>query len=142
VLKVVVDTNQFVSSLLIKKGLPVRIIDAWRRGTYILVTSNEILEEVSRVLRYPRIQGKYRFQEESIESLVSVVERQAIVLQNPDPVDVIKEDPDDNRILACAIQGKAHYIVSGDPHLLKVRKYQDVTIVTPREFIAILERDP
>ena len=54
-------------------------------------------------------------------------------------VDVIKEDPDDNKIIECAIEGKADCIITNDNHLLKIREYAGIRILTPSEFLKILE---
>jgi len=54
----------------------------------------------------------------------------------------LEDDPDDNQILACALEGKAEFLVTGDHHLLKLRRVQETRIVTPREFLAILDARP
>jgi len=135
VLKVVVDTNQFVSSLITRKGPPAGLLQAWREHTYILITSTEILEEVARVLRYPRIARKYSLREEDIKSFLNLIEHEAVILPETIKINVIKDDPDDNKVLACALEAQAQYIVSGDNHLLNLRQYKDIAIVTVREFL-------
>lgn len=139
-LKVVLDTNLFISGLINPLGPPAQIINAWRRYAYILITSNEILEEIEHVLYYPHIIKKYHLSREVIESNINLIKQEAIVLFDTIKLNVIKSDPDDNKILACALEAKAHYIISGEGHLLCLVQYQDIKIVTAREFLKILTR--
>jgi putative PIN family toxin of toxin-antitoxin system len=67
---------------------------------------------------------------ELIESLLSVVE----VIQEPRIEAVIPQDPDDDKILACAVASRARWIVSGDAHLLAVKRYRGIAILTPKQF--------
>lgn len=141
-LKIVLDTNQFVSSLISKKGPPAQLLQAWYEHLFIMITSSEILKEIERVLHYPRIYQKYHLTKESIATLIAVIEHEAIVLFDTPKVDIIKEDPTDNKILACAVHAKADYVITGDRHLLDLRQYEDIGIVTPREFLDIIDYKP
>lgn len=138
--KVVLDTNQFVSSLLVKKGIPARLLEAWHAHAYILIASREILKEVERVLLYPHITKKYKLQKEDIESLINTIEHEAIVLFDTPEINIIKEDPQDNKILACALKANADYLVSGDRHLLDLGQYKNTAIVSARDFLEIITR--
>ena len=137
-LKAVIDTNQFVSSLINKKGPPAQLIEAWRNHYYVLITAKDILAEIRRVLSYPHISQKYCISQDDIESLMSLIEHEGIVLSETIKLDVVKEDPEDNKILACAIGAKADYIVSGDKHLRDLRQYQGIPIITVVEFLKLL----
>lgn len=137
-LKAVLDTNQFVSSIIVKKGVPAQLLRAWQEHAYILTTSRQIIAEVERALHYPRILKKYHLQEKDIQALINLIEHEAIVLPSPRRVNIIKDDPDDNQVLACALEAKAPYIVSGDKHLLKLGQYKNISIVTVREFLKII----
>lgn len=138
-LKVVLDTNQFISSVITKKGISAQLFQAWRQQSYILITSKEILEEIERVLRYPRIIEKYHIKEKEIESLINLIKHTAVVLPGLGILNVIKEDPDDNKFLSCAFEAKAQYIISGDKHLLELRQYKNISIITAREFLKIID---
>lgn len=72
--------------------------------------------------------GKLELFEELILAISELVEPKI-------KINIIKDDPDDNKILECAVEGKVNYIVSGDKHLLRVRAYQGIKIITPREFM-------
>ena len=135
-LKVVLDTNVFVSSLLVRSGLPAQMLDAWRERRYLLITSPAIIAEVRAVLNYPRIRRKYAITDEDVEQLVALLEREAVVVPGDAEMDgAIPEDPADERVLACAVEAGADCIVSGDHHLLDLQTYQGIPILTVREFL-------
>ena len=136
-LKVVIDTNQFVSSLISKKGKPAQLVELWRQQHFILVTSPEIIAEIKKVLEYPHIRKKYNLRKEDIQSLLILIEHEAVIVPNLPAVDVIKEDPDDNKFLACALAAQAEYIVTGDQHLLSLGRYGSTLIVTVKDFLLI-----
>ena len=125
-LKVVIDTNQFVSSLISKQGKSARLVDLWRQQYFILVTSLEIIAEIKKVLEYPHITQKYKLNKADIQSLLILIEHEAVIVPNSPVVNVIKDDPDDNKFLACALAAQAEYIVSGDQHLLSLGRYGSI----------------
>lgn len=137
-LKVVIDTNQFISSVINKHGPSANLLEAWRKYHFTLVLSEKILLEIRRVFSYPRISQKYRLNENDINALVDFLEHEAVVLSDLGKIDVIKDDPEDNEILACALEAGADYIVSGDKHLLNLKNYQGITIVTVQEFLKLI----
>jgi putative PIN family toxin of toxin-antitoxin system len=139
VFKVVIDTNQFISSIITKKGPSAQLLEAWRNHYFILILSKNIIKEIKRVLYYPHIKKKYNLQEEDIESLINLIEREAIILSDSIKINVINDDPEDNKFLACGIEAEADYIISGDKHLLNLHQYKDIQITTVREFLRIIE---
>ena len=137
-IKVVLDTNILVSALIVKVGKPAQILE--HIDALELLTSEEILAEVARVLHYPRIQKRYRLSDETISTFLERLRAVSTVVTVHTPVKVITADPDDDKFLACAIDGEASYIVSGDPHLLTLRLYQDIQILSPTTFLDILNQ--
>ena len=137
-IKAVLDTNQFVSGLILRRSVPGQVLQAWYEHKYILITSREILQEIERVLYYPHIFQKYRLTKKDIETVMTIVEHRSVIILDVPKVNIIKDDPTDNKILGCALAAKADYIVSGDRHLLDLRKYKDISIVTAREFLEII----
>ncbi len=137
-LKVVLDTNQFVSSLLIPEGPSARIVDLWRDHKFILAASDHILEEICRVLKYPHITKKYKLNTRKISNLMNLLEQEAVIVNASGYLNVIKQDPDDNHILLCAIKSRADYIVSGDKVLLSLGAYQKIKIVRPVDFLKVI----
>ncbi|MDO9513566.1 MAG: putative toxin-antitoxin system toxin component, PIN family [Elusimicrobiota bacterium] len=139
-LKVVLDTNQFVSAVISLKGASAQILKAWKNCLYTLITSKGIIKEIKRVLEYPHITKKYHLEKEDIESLINLIGQEAVVLSDSIQLDVIKDDPSDNKFLACAVEAQANYIVSGDKHLLSLRHYKNISIVTVQEFLEIIKQ--
>lgn len=137
-LKVVVDTNQFVSSIISKKGASARLIDAWRHYEFRLIISTAIFEEIKEVLQYPRIIKACKLTPAEMDLFIVFIRKRAVVLTDVPPVNVVKDDPDDNAVLACAIKAGADYIVSGDDHLLSLKEYKGIRILTVLEFLKIL----
>lgn len=139
-LRVVLDTNVFVSSLLSTKGLPAQVLHAWREGRYMLVTSPPIIAEIIEVLESPRISKKYLIGQEDIEHLVDLLKTDTILVPGRAAVKgSVPQDPRDEMFLACAIDAKADCIVSGDRHLLDLRTYRGIPILTVNEFAEKLE---
>lgn len=138
-LKVVIDINLFVSGVISKKGNPARLLQLWHNRAFLVIISEQMVEDLGRVLRYPRLKNKYNLQNEEIEQAVSAIKKFAVMLPNTIELDVIKDDPDDNKVLACALAVKADYIVSGDSHLLDLGIFKDIPIVTVKDFIDNIE---
>lgn len=133
--KVVLDTNVFISGLILPKSIPSKILDLWRENKFILVASPKILQELNKALHYPKILKFYKIKEKTIKDLIESIAKTSIVVFDEKIVEVIKEDPDDNKFLSCAISAKADFIVSGDKHLLKIKEFQGIPILKPRDFL-------
>jgi len=135
-LKAVLDANVFVSSLLVRVGQPARLLRAWREQRYLLITSPAIIAETEATLNYPRIRQKYAIMDEDIEQLIALLKRDALLMPgNAQVAGVIPQDPADEKVLACAIDAQADFIVSGDRHLLHLDTYHGIPILTVRQFL-------
>lgn len=140
-LRVVVDTNVLVSGVLSKKGAPAELLDAWRAGRYTLLSSPEIIAEVRAVFHYPHIRDKYRLSEDEIESIITLLELNSVVVSTDAELsEVISDDPKDEMFLACAQKGNADFIVSGDHHLLDLGFYKTIPILSARQFMEMLSK--
>jgi len=131
----VYDTNILISSF-IGKGPPHQVFDAVLKGKVKLILSPEIIEEFNDVI--PR--KKFGFTEKQIKKAKSIVLRVSIIIEPEEKVNIIKADPDDNKFLECAKAAKVKYIVSGNKHLLKLKKWEKIKIVTANEFMKILKK--
>jgi putative PIN family toxin of toxin-antitoxin system len=141
-LRVVFDTNIFVSKALIPHGQPAQAFTAWRELRCQLLVSPPILAEVRHTLGYARIRRKYAITDEIVDQLIQILVEYAILVEGEaDVIGAVPDDPDDEIILACAIDGKADLIVSGDRHLLDLDEYRGVPIVTVRDFLNRLSPD-
>jgi len=131
--KVVIDTNVFVSGLNFK-GKPREILDLiWKEEIKVCI-SLFILRELEKVL-----EEIFGWDKERIGNTVERIKDKTIKVQPKVKISVIKEKNDDNRILECAVEGKAQYIVSGDKHhLLPLKEYQCINILSPAKFLEVM----
>ena len=122
-LRAVLDTNLFVSSMLVRQGKPAQVLDAWRERSYLLVISPAVIAEIRSCLSYPRIRRKYPITDEEVGELIQLLENEALVVTGgATEAGAVPDDPDDELVLACAIDGIADFIVSGDRHLLDLEE--------------------
>lgn len=130
-LRVVLDTNIMVSVLLFS-GHAAGLVEQWRHGRLVLLFSRDTLAELVRVMNYP----KFKLTARECKSILHREVLPFIISVNPRPKPkIIKDDPDDDMFLACALAGKADYLVSGDTHLLELKTYRSLPILSLRTFI-------
>ena len=137
--RAVLDTNVYVSGTLLSRGVLWEVLEAWRQNEFILVTSEAILAEIERVLRYPRIRRRYSVIAQDVARLMDSLRADALVVPGEVEVSRTSDDPDDDKFLACALEAQAECIVTGDPHLLSLGPYHGIAILTPREFLERLQ---
>ena len=139
-IRVVLDANVLVSALLNFKNAPsADIYYAIKANQLILVTSKAILAEVQEVLGRDRLAVKYQLSPRKQVTLVAQIQNIAYVVKVRMALSAVAADPDDNKVLACAMKGKATYVVTGDPHLLDLHAFHQIKIVSPRAFLAVLK---
>ena len=137
-IRAVADTNIIVSGTIVSQGHPAQILQAWRRGEFTLISSPAIIAEVIEVLARPQIVRRYHIPAQELSHLKRLLETTTIQVPGTKNVDVVRDDPDDDILVAVALEGEAEYIISGDPHLLRLQEVQGIRIVTPRQFLAYL----
>jgi putative PIN family toxin of toxin-antitoxin system len=130
-MKVVLDTNVFVSGILWEKGSSGKIVNLWKEQELTLVTSTEIIAELVRVLREFKIQ----LGEETLQQLEQEILKNSVVVRPKTKLSVVVDDPTDNKFIEAAIEGKAQHIITQDKHLLKIERYKSITIFTPDAFL-------
>ena len=136
-MRIVLDTNIFVSALITTNTPPDMIYRARMRGEIEVVTCNAQLDELARVLSRPRLRG-YLDPEEA-RLILDNLDTRAVLLADPPAVE-LSPDPKDNRILAAAIAGGADLIITGDKrHLLFLGEAAGIPIVTAREALKRLQ---
>jgi putative PIN family toxin of toxin-antitoxin system len=140
-MRFVLDTNIIVSAFLVALGAPARIVAAWRAGDFEVVVSRVLLAEYEEVRNYERIRRRHHMTPQQITAEVQDIERFAILVEPEAVPAVIAADPDDDQVLACAAAGQADYIVSGDPHLLNLREYRGIRILSPAALAALLKTE-
>lgn len=132
--RVVLDTNVLVSGLF-WRGNSHRILLACKSNKLHLITSPELLQEFKAVLER---EEKFGLSQEEIEKIVESVAKLAEMVFPNKRLKTIKNHPADNRLLECAEEGEADYIISGDKHLTALRKFKGVKILSPAEAIKLL----
>ncbi|MEK9164497.1 MAG: putative toxin-antitoxin system toxin component, PIN family [Chloroflexota bacterium] len=138
-MKALVNTNPLVSALLKPEGPSGQIFQRWRGGEFELAVSPTTLAELSDVLRRPHIAKKYPLRDRDIQNHLAVLREFGEVAPGNLTLEVIPDDPKDNHVLSAAVETDAACIVSGDRHLLDMGEYQGIRILTPRDFLTILE---
>lgn len=133
-LRVVLDTNVLISGTL-WSGIPSDILEKCRLRCIDLIISTEILSELEETLRYEK---KFKQTEESIKKNINEIAGISMIVEPKERLFVIEKDVDDNVVLECALAGDSDYIITGDKHLLELKEYGKIKVVTPREFIEIL----
>jgi hypothetical protein len=119
------------------RGVSSRVFAAWREGVFRPLVSRPILLEYARVLAYP----KFRLPTERIRSLLEVGFLPFVeTVEVKSRPRVVREDPPDDEFLACAVAGRADFLVSGDAHLLALRTHEGIPIVAPAAFLQVLDR--
>jgi uncharacterized protein len=136
-LRVVLDANQFVSALLKPGSNPDLIMRMVREDRVTLIMSEDIRSEIHRVLTYPKIAKRLVCSPEELASFIDRLGAVAVMTPGSLMVNVIADDPSDNKYLACAMEGKADFIVSGDHHLLDQRVFKGIRIITPASFLEV-----
>ena len=134
-IRAVLDTNTIVSGFG-WGGPPAAVLDAALDGRFELVTSPALLDELHRVLSYPKLQAVIGDSDELIELLALA----AIVVTPTKTVELVR-DPDDNRLIEAAQAGGADVIVTGDKDLLTLEEVGQISMLTPREFLATFRQD-
>jgi putative PIN family toxin of toxin-antitoxin system len=128
-MRIVVDTNVIISALVFG-GLPRQVLDGAASGVYSLYFSSPIQTEVKRIL-----EEKFGWDPQEVRARTAVVWKFGIQVNPQERLDVVPDDPDDNRVLECALAARAHTIISGDHHLLRLGGFQSIPIQTPRQFL-------
>jgi putative PIN family toxin of toxin-antitoxin system len=131
-MRVVLDTNVLVSAL-VSHGKSRRLLTKLFEG-HEIVSSKQMLAELVDVLS----SEKFGLNRRQIEEFLSIMVRKSLVATVTECPEIITEDPDDNTILATASEGEAEYIVSGDRHLLELREFGEIKIVTVGKMLELL----
>ncbi len=140
-LAAVLDVNVLISSVLASLGIPRRIFDAWRQGRFVVKIADVMLVELEQKLRTSRIARRYHLTDEEIAAMLGLLRAEAErVTLSPEDLLVVTGDPEDDGVLATCRLGRVGYLVTGDYGLLDLHEYSGVGIVSPRQFLEILNQ--
>ncbi|MDI6602973.1 MAG: putative toxin-antitoxin system toxin component, PIN family [Patescibacteria group bacterium] len=129
-IKVVLDTNIFISALF-WKGAPHQIFKKVLRGAILNSISPQILEEIKERLLY-----KFKVPPEKVKEFLEIIVFNSEIVYPKKKLNIIKKDSSDNKILECALEAKASFVISGDKHLLEVKEYKGIKIISPKKFLS------
>lgn len=135
----VVDTNLFVSGLIIEKGYPFQLIEQLRKGAFVVITSSTVREELEEVLRRDKF-TKF-LTEQKIAAFLDMYDVSSLTVTPKIRLPVPVRDPKDEKILAAALGGKAEYLVTGDDDLLVLNgnlAIKNLKIITVKDFLELL----
>ena len=127
--KIVLDTNVIVSAFG-WKGVPHEIFQKCIESHFQLFISPPLLSEIKRVLSY----HKFHFNQDEIDEFLSIIIEVAEIVEPEIIINLILHDPSDNRVLECAITADCEYIISGDRHLLIIKEFETIKILSPDQF--------
>lgn len=135
--RVVLDSVIAVSAFL-TDGLAADMVSRCQENTH-LYTTEEILQEIRRVLlEKPHIRNRYKYSSEQVEAFINYLRNISTVVTHLPEIHVIERDPKDDIIIFCAVAVSANYIISRDRDLLDLGNYQQIQIITPEDFMRIL----
>ena len=128
-MKVVLDTNIFISGIF-WKGSSNKVILNWKEGKFTLVTSLETISEIIKILK----DFKIKLPGQMIREWIDLIVRNSIIVEPKERIAIVKDDPKDNIFIETAVAGNVDYLISQDSHLLRLKEFREIKIITPEEF--------
>lgn len=125
-MRIVFDTNVYIAAVL-RGGFAEDIITLADKKAVTLLTSKEILNELENKLIV-----KFNFTHEQVNLIINRINKLSIKIDTKIKITHINRDPDDNKILECAISGEADLIVSSDQDLIQLKTYKGISIIHPK----------
>lgn len=140
-MKITLDTNILVSAFISKEGQPAAILDLILTFSEIeLVLSEPILAEFKDVLSRREVKERFGYSARDIDRFVNAIRSASTIVKVKSDFKVVSEDPKDNIIINTAYDGKVDYIVSGDSHLQRLRRFKGIRIVKARSMLKIIRQ--
>lgn len=134
-MRIVLDTNVYISAIIIG-GLREKVLKETRKKKIEVLICLDILEEISRVLK-----EKFNWQNWKIQIVIDDIFQKTILIKPKTKIPLIKEKKADNKILECALEGKAHFIISGDKkHILPLKEFKGIKILNPKYFLKLIQK--
>lgn len=138
-MKVVCDTNVLVSALL-WKGELVFLYKLINEGKITVCFSGDTFKELVGVANYPHIVAKAKEENLDFTKAIKTLALTSELVSPERTPKIIKQDPSDDKFLACAIACQASFIISGDRHLLGLKDFEGISIVSPKEFLRVIKK--
>jgi len=141
-IRVVLDTNIITSTTILAEGHSSQVLDLCEKKEIEVILSPPILKEIEDVLNRPRIVKQQWMTQEEVQLLIRRLRQSGIITPGSLDLRVVQDDPDDDKFIVATLEGDADYIdiVSGDPHLKRLKEYQGIKILSPAEFLEIMPK--
>jgi uncharacterized protein len=137
----VLDTNVWVSAMLSPGNPPAKILELALSGKMQLIISPGIIREIGQVLKYPKVKKalkKHQISSQEVDEVILKLLKVAVITTGEILAAGVSDDPADDMVIACALEGQADFIISGDHHLTDLKDYQGIKIVDPATFWALI----
>ncbi len=135
----VLDSTVLVSAFLTRGGVSDELLRQAREGAFVVFLSEAILAEVEQTLAYPRIRQRYTYTDEDVLAFCERLRTVAsFVTELPDTTGAVPRDPNDDMVVATARAAGARYLITRDLDLLSLQTYENISMLTPEAFMAIL----
>jgi uncharacterized protein len=131
--RVVLDTNIIISSAL--GGALVLVLEKWDAGEFMVIVTTDVVSEYFEVLN----RSKFGLKQETIDRIINFIYQFSEFVVPEEKIRFIADDPEDDKFLEAAVAGKVDFIVSGDKHLLDLKEFRSIPIITGREFLDWLQ---
>jgi putative PIN family toxin of toxin-antitoxin system len=135
VLEVTADSNIYISALVFA-GRPLPFLDGARGGVFSLAISEALLDEGHRILR-----DKFGWSKEALDEAAASIGDFTRRVRPSEAIDAVMADPDDNRVLECAVAAASQFIVTGDGDLLRLGSYRAIQILRVADFMELISPD-
>ncbi len=133
-MRITADTNFLVSATQWDYSVSHKLLIKLLDKNIKIFTTKKVLEEFSEVL-----ERDFQYTTEEVAKIVEKVMTFVTLIETTSKIDVVKDDPDDDKILECAVDSGSKYIITYDRHLLKLKEFQEIKILTPDEFFKVIE---
>lgn len=135
----VLDTNVLVSALILPTRLPARLLRHALAREFVLILSEAILTELAQVLARPKMAHHYGMTPERAQEFIGLLREVSRIVPGNVSVQAVPGDAKDDHVVACAVEGEAGVIVSGDEHLKSMGQYQSIPVLSPAQFLGLLQ---
>ena len=136
-MKIVLDTNVWVSALISPKGTPALLVQKLESETFLI--SEEIVAEIIRVLAYAHIRERYQITDAIMDAYIEHIRETTTLIAPVESANpIVTADPTDDKFLLCALAGDADCVVSGDRHLKQIGLYAGIPILSPADLLAFV----
>ena len=140
-IRAVLDTNTLVSAVInVTSSVASEIYQSCKEKRFLLIISPSILAEVDNVLLRDSVMKSHKRSTQELQEIIREMIEVSSIVQGRIKIEIVR-DPDDDKIISAAIEGKADYIISRDRDLLDLKQYQGIKIITPEEFMGILRTE-